>query len=328
MGGKYFNDFDNFGSNSSQQQSDLNNPNRTVVEGDKYGYHYKLAATTFDAFTQFKFTYKKVDFYLAQSYSRSEYQREGLYKNGYYPTNSFGKSKKVEFDNFGFKGGLTYKISGRQFIDFNGYYATKAPNMRNTFPNARINNNVFPNLKSETISSIDASYIIKTPSLKARITGFYSYISGSTETSFFFADAIDDGDASNGESSFVAETINGLNKKNVGIEVGLEYQVTKTLKATFAGNYGEYTYDSNPTVQLNIDSQASATNTFPVRDYGVATLKNYKQPGMPQTAASVGLEYRDPKFWWVGANVNYLGNSYIDVAPILRTESCLVYQAF
>ena len=328
MGGKYFNDFDNFGSNSSQQQSDLNNPYRTVVEGDKYGYHYKLAATTFDAFTQFKFTYKKVDFYIAQSYSRSEYQRDGLFKNGYYPTNSFGKSKKVEFDNFGFKGGLTYKISGRQFLDFNGYYATKAPNMRNTFPNARINNNVFPNLKSETISSIDASYIIKMPSLKARITGFYSYISGSTETSFFFADAIDDGDASNGESSFVAETINGLNKKNIGLEVGLEYQVTKTLKATFAGSYGEYTYDSNPTVQLNIDSQASATNTFPVRDYGVATLKNYKQPGMPQTAASVGLEYRDPKFWWVGANANYLGNSYIDVAPILRTESFLVDQTF
>ncbi len=328
MGGKYFNDFDNYGTNPSQQQSDLNNPYRTVVEGDKYGYNYKLAATTIDAFTQFKFTYKKVDFYLAQSYSRSEYQREGLYKNGYYPTNSFGKSNKVEFDNFGFKGGLTYKISGRQFLDFNGYYATKAPNMRNTFPNARINNNVFPNLKSETISSIDASYIIKTPSLKARITGFYSYISGSTETSFFFADAIDDGDASNGESSFVAETINGLNKKNIGLEVGLEYQVTKTLKATFAGTYGEYTYDSNPTVQLNIDSQASATNTFPVRDYGVATLKNYKQPGMPQTAASVGLEYRDPKFWWVGANANYLGNSYIDVAPILRTESFLVDQTF
>jgi hypothetical protein len=183
-------------------------------------------------------------------------------------------------------------------------------------------------LKSETISSIDASYIIKTPNLKARITGFYSYISGATETSFFFADAIDDGDASNGESSFVAETIIGLNKKNVGLEVGLEYQVTKTLKATFAGSYGEYTYDSNPTVQLNIDSQASLTNTFPVKDYGVATLKNYKQPGMPQTAASIGLEYRDPKFWWVGANANYLGNSYIDVAPILRTESFLVDQTF
>ncbi|MFY8180504.1 MAG: carboxypeptidase-like regulatory domain-containing protein [Flavobacterium sp.] len=328
LGGNYFNDFDTFGSNPSQQQTDLNNPNRTVVVGDKFGYNYKLLATTLDAFTQFKFTYKKVDFYVAQNYSRSEYQRDGLYKNGYYPTNSYGKSKKVEFDNFGFKGGLTYKITGRQFLDFNGYYATKAPNMRNTFPNARINNNVFPELKSETIASADASYIIRTPNLKARITGFYSYITGATETSFFFADAIDDGDTGNGESSFVAETINGLNKKNIGAEFGLEYQITKTLKATLAGSYGEYTYDSNPTVQLNIDSQASETNTFPIKDYGVAKLKNYRQPGMPQTAASFGLEYRDPKFWWIGANANYLGSSYIDVAPILRTDAFLVDQTF
>jgi hypothetical protein len=326
LGGNYFLDIDTFGA-GSQQQTDLNNPNKIVGEGDKFGYNYKLLATTLDAFTQFKFTYKKIDFYVAQNYSRTEYQRDGLYKNGYYPTNSYGKSKKVEFDNFGFKGGLTYKISGRQYFDFNGYYATKAPSMKNTFANARINNNVFPTLKSETIASTDASYIIRTPNLKARITGFYSYITGSTETSFFFADAIDDGDATNLDSSFVAETINGLNKKNLGIEFGLEYQVTKTLKATLAGSYGEYTYDSNPTVQLNIDSRATTTNTFPVRDYGTATLKNYKQPGMPQTAAALGLEYRDPKFWWVGANVNYLGNSYIDVAPILRTQAFLVDQA-
>jgi hypothetical protein len=200
--------------------------------------------------------------------------------------------------------------------------------MRNTFPNARVNNNVFPELKSETIASADASYIIKTPKVKARITGHYSYIKGSTETSFFFADAIDDGDADNGESSFVAETINGLNKKNLGVEFGFEYQISKTIKATLAGSYGEYTYDSNPTVQLNIDSQASATNPFPIKDYGTANLKNYKQPGMPQTAASFGLEYRDPHFWWIGANANYLGNSYIDVAPILRTDSFLVDQTF
>jgi hypothetical protein len=42
---------------------------------------------------------------------------------------------------------------------------------------------------------------------------------------------------------------------------------------------------------------------------------------MPQTAASFGLEYRDPNFWWVGANVNYLANSYVDFANILRTDN-------
>ncbi|NHM06080.1 TonB-dependent receptor [Flavobacterium sp. CYK-4] len=322
LGGNYYKDFDNFGT-GSQQEPDLNNPNRRVYEGDKFGYNYNLYATTIDAFTQFKFTYKKVDFYMAQSYSKAYYQREGLYRNGYYPTNSFGKSEKISFDNFGFKGGMTYKISGRHFIDLNGYYATKAPNLRNTFPNARANNNVYDNLESEVISSTDASYIIKTPKMKMRLTGFYSYIKGSTETSFFFADAIDDGSDDNGDSAFVAETINGLNKKNVGVEFGLEYQLSKTIKMTLAGTYGEFTYDSNPTVQLNIDDQATATNTFPIRDYGKANMKNYRQPGMPQTAASFGLEYRAPKFWWIGANANYLANNYIDVAPILRTDAFL-----
>jgi hypothetical protein len=329
LGGDYYIDYDTFGTpGTTQTITDLNNPNRQVVEGDKFGYNYSLFATTIDAFTQFKFTYKKVDFYMAQSYTKSFYQREGLYRNGFYPTNSFGKSGQVTFDNFGFKGGLTYKITGRHFFDINGYYATRAPNLRNTFPNARINNNVYSDLTSEIISSADASYIIKTPKLKARITGFYSYIKGSTETSFFFADVIDDGDSSNDESGFVAETVSGLNKKNIGAELGLEYQLTKTLKMTLAGSYGEYTYDSNPTVQLNIDDQATATNTFPVRNYGEANLKNYRQPGMPQTAAALGLEYRDPNFWWIGANVNYLGDSYIDVAPILRTDAFLIDNTF
>ena len=45
---------------------------------------------------------------------------------------------------------------------------------------------------------------------------------------------------------------------------------------------------------------------------------------MPQTAASFGLEYRDPNFWWVGANINYLANSYIDIANILRTDNFVI----
>ncbi|WP_434127385.1 hypothetical protein, partial [Enterococcus faecium] len=92
----------------------------------------------------------------AQSFSRTQYQREGLYRNGIYANTSFGKGSKQNFENFGFKGGLTYKITGQHLLDFNGVYMTKAPNMRNTFANARINNNITPELNSETIASLDA----------------------------------------------------------------------------------------------------------------------------------------------------------------------------
>lgn len=321
LGGEYFNDVTLFGSGYNQQQSDLNNPGRRVVEGDTFGYNYNLTANNIDAFTQFKFTYKKFDFYVAQSYSRAEYQREGLYRNGYYPSNSYGKSEKIVFDNFGFKGGITYKITGRQFLNFNGAYMTKAPSLRNTFNNARINNNTVTDIQSETVSSADASYIISMPKLKARLTAFYSKMENTTETSFFFADGIGEDDSSaDGANLFVAETVTGLDKRNVGLELGIEYPITSTIKLTATAAYGEYIYTNNPNVSYNVDDQATATNTNPRLDYGQAMMKNYKQSGMPQQAASFGIEYRDPKFWWVGANINYLANNYIDIAPITRTS--------
>ena len=322
LGGTYFNDVDPFFTGDATQ-TDLNNPDRQVGEGDAYGYNYDLNAITFDGFTQFKFSYRKVDFYLGQTFSRSEYQREGNYRNGIYANNSFGKSSKTIFENFGFKGGLTYKINGKQFIDINGVYMTKAPNLRNTFSNARLNNNITPDLTSESIMGSDISYIIKAPKFKARLTGFFNKISDATQISFFYGEGIFDAgeDGETDTDSFISEIVTGINKKHIGAEFGFEYQVTSTIKATGSASYGQYTYDNNPNLKVNDDALATSTNSNPVFDFGKAYLKGYRLPGMPQQAYSFGLEYRDPKFWWIGANINYLADSYISISNILRTEN-------
>jgi len=333
LGGSYFLDFDNFYLGDFQQ-SDLNNPNRQIQVGEDYGYKYNLNADIADAFTQFKFTYDVMDFYLAQTFTRTQYQREGLYRNGLYANNSFGKSDKAIFENFGFKGGATYKLTGRHLFNVNAIYMTKAPSLRNTFPNARLNNIIVPEIESEKITSVDASYIIRAPKLKARLTGFYSTIKDATETSFFFAEGVFEGDGSDA-NAFVAETVTGINKKQMGAELGIEYQFTSTLKATATAAYGQYTYDNNPNVSINNDALAAvlndgtSTTTTPQTqvDFGKAYLKNYRLPGMPQQAYSVGLEYRDPKFWWIGANANYLASNYLDVSALLRTENFFVNSA-
>ena len=320
LGGQYYQDYDNF-QVGSEQESDLNNPQRKVVEGETFAYNYNLLANTVDAFTQFKFNYKKIDFYLAQTFVRTEYQREGLYKNGLYPTNSFGKSAKYTFENFGFKGGLTYKISGKQYLTYNAAYLTKAPTLRNVFPNARLNNNSIEGLAGESITSMDASYIVRTPKFKSRFTAYYTNIKNATETSFFFGEGIFDDDGGDGGDAFVAETTTNIEKLNIGAELGMEYQITSTIKLTANAAYGEYTYNNNPSVSLNNDNLASPTNTNPTLDFGTAKLKGYRLAGGPQTATSIGIEYRDPKFWWIGANANYLANNYLDVSALLRTDN-------
>lgn len=319
LGGQYYNDVDQFFV-GDQSQPNLLEPNRQVVEGDRYGYNYILHADVLQAFTQFKFSYNKFDFYLAQSFSKSIYQREGLYQNGIYPTNSLGKSEKATFDNFGFKGGVTYKITGRQFLDFNALYMTNAPTMRNTFPNVRLNNNIVTDLESEKMQSADISYIIRTPKLKAKITGFYSKIQNATDIGFFYSEGVGILDQSGAllsgtGNAFVAEIVTGIDKLNFGGEFGLEYQITSTIKVTGSAGVGQYTFDNNPNVKLNVD------NAQRVVDFGTSTMKNYKQAGTPQKAYSVGLEYRDPKFWWVGVNANYLDETYIDISPLLRTDN-------
>jgi hypothetical protein len=320
LGGNYFEDKDSF-YKGDQSQSDLKNPDREVKVSDTYGYNFNYYATTTDAFTQFKFAYRKVDFYLGNSFSTSKYQREGLYQNGIYPDTSLGKSKKVNFENFGFKGGFTYKISGKQWLFFSGMHLTKAPSLRNTFSNSRLNNSIVNGIENENISAADVNYVYHSPKLKMRITGYYAVIKNTTKTSFFYAEGIfDNGAGYDNTDAFVSQTLTNLDKKNIGAELSLEYQISSTFKSNLSVAYGNYTYNSNPNVMITNDANAAISDTETTFDFGKSLLKNYKQSGMPQQAFSCGIEYRDPKFWWISANVNYITNSYVDVSPISRTS--------
>ncbi len=215
------------------------------------------------------------------------------------------------FDNFGFKGGLTYKLTGRNFIDFNGIYMTKAPSTKDVFPNSRVNNSVTDGITSETIRGVDLSYIVKAPKFKARFTGYFSETLNATDINFYYADAV----SNSGNGAFVSEVVTGMNKKNMGIEAGLEYQLTSTVKVTGVAAYGDYTITNNPNVRLTNDASSTVIN------YGETKLAGLKQSGMPQKAYSVGIEYRAPKFWWISLNANYLSDNYLDVSSIKRTDN-------
>jgi len=327
LGGAYFEDIDPF-YKGSLSQSDLQHPNRQVVKGDIYGYNYNLLANTLDVFAQFKFSYNKTEFFLAQSYSISDYQREGLYQNGLYPINSLGKSEKVNFENFGFKGGFTYKISGKQLLFFNAAHFTRAPSLRNTFSNSRLNNTVVDGIESENITSAEANYVYRSSKLKLRLTAYYTIIKNTSKTSYFYAEGIfDKGSGYDPTNAFVSQTLTNLDKKNTGAELSFEYQIWPTLKTTLSAAFGNYIYSSNPNVMIVNDANRAKEGAQTTFDFGRAYLKNYKQSGTPQQAYSFGLEYRDPKFWWIGGNINYLAESYIDVSPISRTSQFYINPA-
>lgn len=291
-------------------QSDLRNPNRIVTEGDRYKYNYEIDANVVSGFAQAVFKYNKVDFYLAGSISKTGYQRNGLFENGYFEGNSFGKGEKVEFDNFGVKAGATYKISGKHILDFNGVYMTKAPITRNVFANARQSNMLIEDVDSETISSVDASYIFRSSIVNARVTGFYSKFEDGTDTGFFFSEGAG--------SNLVQEAVTGIETQRIGGELGLEAQVTPTIKLKAVASVGQFTYTNNP--DLTYYSQEFGTGRAIFGD-GKTNLKNLHVASGPERAFQLGFEYRDPDYWNIGITANKFSNAYVDPSALKRSAA-------
>ena len=317
LGGNGYLDINNFADTKTKMQNDLLNPDRIVGKGEQFKYNFNLNATVISAFAQAQFKYNKIDFFVATNLSKITSQREGLYKNGRFENSSFGKSAALNFTNYGVKSGSTYKINGRNLIDMNVGYLTQAPTLRNSFSNARENNNSVENLQSEKIFSTDVSYIRRSPIITSRLTGYYTSIKEATEISFYFADGIG-GD----NTAFVQEILSGIDKKQIGLEFGLEAQVTATIKLKGAAAMGRFTFANNPNLYLTSDrtNEGVFDENGQSKEY-TSNLNNYKIAAGPHNAFSVGFEYRDPNYWWFGATTNFFSNTFVDIAPLTRTSN-------
>ena len=321
LGGYSYSNIDSF----DNLDYNLLSPNSIVSEGDKFKYHYKMNAEELSLFTMMNFNFDKFELYLAGDLTNTTYQRDGIFENEANAGNSAGKGDEINFNGYGVKAGITYKFSGKHILDFNSAYLQKAPSIRNTFTNSRVNHNVVGSdvsglindspISEEKIMSFDANYIFRTPIFTGRLTGFYSEVKDANEISFYYADGLV---GFEDDSEFIQEILQGIDKKYLGVEFGVEAQIIPTVKLKGAASIGQYTYANNPFLYLGADN-----NTVAV---GSSNLENYKIAGGPQKAYSVGFEYRDPDYWFIGVTSNFFTNTYLDVSPLTRTQNFYLAQ--
>lgn len=305
LGGNYFLNKSYFNGKSYDKGSELKRH-----QGDRYQYNYVINSDLAKAFAELRFKYGKADFYIGSAYQYSRFQREGLYDSESHK-NSKGKSAEQTFYGLSSKAGITYSLSGRHMLQANAAYLVVPQNTRNMFANIRFSNLLIPDLENETQYTADASYIIRMPYLKMRLTGYFTEIKDASETNFFYTQAaISD----NVSSDFLNLTTKGIEKRHFGLEFGAEAQIIPTVKATAAVAIGQHTYNNNPSLYLSSD------------DIGLlkikkAYLKNYKLASGPQHAYSIGLEYRSPKYWWAGVTANMLTHNYVAISHLYRTDN-------
>ncbi|MBE9481992.1 MAG: TonB-dependent receptor plug domain-containing protein [Bacteroidetes bacterium] len=314
LGGEYWLDIDKYANQepfeiTGVSQSDLRHPNRIVTTGDRFGYDYTSNINSYNIFAQGDFTYNMVDFYLAVMLSYTQFWRTGNMQNGRFPDESLGDSEKQNFFNYGLKGGLSYKINGRNYINVNGEYLTRAPYFRNSYISPRTRDYIISNLESETVYSGDISYILRTSVIKSRLTFYYTQFVDQTWARSFYHDDL---------NTFVNYLMTGVNKQNKGVELGIEANVTPTVTLSLVAGKGQFIYNSRPKVTIAQDNDAKI-----IAENRTVYLKNYYVGGMPQTIGSFGFKYNSPKYWFAGISINYFDDIYLDINPERRTAEAV-----
>lgn len=313
LGGDFWLDVDQFANRDFNDtliaQNDLDNLNKVVREDDVFGYDYDIHTRFYNAFAQYEGSVGRLEYYGGVEFSYTQFWRDSRLRNGRFPDDSFGESERSTFLTYGLKAGAIHKISGRQFISANVAWMTRPPVARTAFISPRTRGDVVQGLTNERMYSGDLNYILRFPRLKGRATLYYTKIMDQVWSRTFYHDEF---------RTLVNYTMTGVDQVHTGAEIGIEANVTSTWTLTAVLASGRYLYDSRPTATITRDNSPEIF----AQDRTVF-WRNYRVGGMPQTAASLGLRYNSPKFWFAGFNANFFDDLYLDPNPDRRTSEAI-----
>ncbi|MCL1851236.1 MAG: hypothetical protein FWF70_07550 [Bacteroidetes bacterium] len=324
LGGAYWLDVDKYSIGAQPdsltvEYNDLNHINDTLHEGDIFGYNYNFLVYTQKAWAMLNFTYPRIDFHVGGQLGATEMWRVGFMKNGRFPTNSEGKSEVKSFFESGVKAGITYKITGRNYLVLNSEFLSNAPSVLNAFLAPRIRNslilenNTMNKLETEKITSVDLSYIMKYPFMKMRATLYFTQFFDMTQVISFYHDD---------EGTMVNNAIVGMNQRHLGAELGTEIKLCSFLWLIMAGNLGDYRYSNKPVMYTNYENGFDLIETGITDTKDTIHWKNFFVAGSPQIAGTLGLKF-NYKYWWVNLNCNYFDRIFCTITPSRRTSDAV-----
>ncbi|HEX5151541.1 MAG TPA: Plug domain-containing protein [Parafilimonas sp.] len=309
LGGSFWVDINQFAqrsfpSDNDAYQNDLNHPNRIVKTGDNYGYNYNINIDKAAIWSQFVFKFPRIDFFIAGEGSQTIFKRTGNVKNGLFPDNSYGRSSPNIFYNYSVKGGVTYKINGRNYLYVSGALLTRSPYFEDAYVSPRTRDVLQDSLCSEAIQTLEGGYILNAPKLKIHFVGYYTQMKHGFNVITFYHDGFQD---------FVNYALSNIDKLYFGGEFGFEANIARNITISGAAAVGRYYYNSRQNAVTTVD------NTAAVLSAETIFSNNYRIPSTPQEAYNFTISYRSPKFWFLSLTANYFDYTWLDFNPLRRT---------
>ena len=354
LGGEYFYNMDSFAERDYaafpyMTQNDLdywlaNGKVQKIRVGDKYGYDYYANVRKWNGWLSGKLNVGNFEMAVGGRVGQTAFWRHGLNRKGLFPgvdeegkpmfidgrevttydengdpITSYGKSKVAKFLTYAGKVNLNYVLPGGHRFYMNAGYFNDAPNFSQSFMSPRTRNQLAPELTTVKTLTGDINYQVSSNGYNFRITGYYTDIMDQAKVMSFYDD---------GQNSFTNFALTGIDERHVGMEMGWKIPTDiPNLALQGVIGYGEYYYTSNPKMYQTIDNNASIVEGT----YGVVvpywkshpnvdgTIVRHYVESTPQLAVSLGLNW-NWNYWFVDADIDYFGHSYLSMNPLYRTD--------
>lgn len=297
-----------FPGNDNAIQYDLDNPDQQVKEGDVLGYHYNLKWHKQHAVVQWSSCFKKWDAFATATYGISGFYRTGYMRNGLFPLNSYGNGRSFAMQEYAFKTGATYKISGRQYCSLHAAFMTKPPLATQVYLSPRTRDDARDAIVNANIRAVEFEYALQVAQFKCRMTGYYTgFFNGMQLYSFYHEEY----------NSLVNYSLDHINKIHCGIEFFAEYKLLPELALQITALTGRYFYKGRQYAIITMDNNASLLNKTAVFTNG------FRIGGAPQQGYNLAISYRAPEGWWLNVAGNLFRNQWISINPLRRSPEAL-----
>ena len=294
--------------NTNAIQFDIDIPNRILRKGDRYGYNYLASIITTNFWAEAEYPAKKIDYLFGIRFTKTEFNRKGLVRNGLFPDHSKGTALADHFFNPLVKTGITLKLHAKHLLGFLVQLQTSAPLFDQVYIAPKMRNTKQENATSETMVHIETNYRLLLHKLSIRTTAYHTKLGNGMNVLSFYHD---------GYKNFVNYAIQNINRQYMGIESALSWQLGEKWEWTLAFSKAQNIYTSRQTVTVSLDNNDALLGKT------VVYVKHFKIGGSPQQLAGTGIRYHTQKSFFIQVNANFFNDRWLDFNPLRRTYEAL-----
>ncbi len=319
LGGDYILDVDQFLIDDryygSKYLNDVRNPGRKVRHGDRFGYDYDIRRGEAALFIGGRYAYNsRWMFVFAGELAFKSLERKGNYEKQTFPgALSYGKSGRLGFTTYALEGSARYRLSLHHTAWLHLLAADMEPSHEDIFLNPA-SHNFTAATENMALYSAGLRYNgFIAGFLTLEMAAYFTQSRNGSEILRYYDDLYADY-SSDDLSGYSVMTMRGIDRRNMGIEVGIGIYITSRLKLSLAGAAGSHTYTSDPSVAIRAD-----VNLHERLSDGRSYLSGYISSPSPQAVFMSSLTWSTPSRWRVELSWNYAGMRYVSLSPVRRT---------